>query len=128
MNRDIGVRRILAVFIDLVVFVVLWIALGALLGAPSFFYALVIFFVADIGLTAYRGVTAGRLITGVRVARLDGTQPGLASAVIRTALILATGWAGLLWVSLVLWWDRERGMSARLWWDAAAGTRLVSSQ
>ena len=123
-----GVRRILAVFIDFLVFFALWLALGIFIAMGSLYYALAVFFVADVVLTAFLGVSAGRFLLGIRVAQLDGGRPGPWRAVVRTALVIATGWAGLLWLSLSLWYDREREMSSRLWWDGAAGTRLVSGR
>lgn len=123
-----GVRRILAVFIDFFVFFALWLALGVFIAVGSIYYALAVFFLVDVALTSLFGVSAGRFLSGIRVARIDGGRPGPWRALVRTALVFATGWAGLLWVSLSLWWDRDGGMSSRLWWDAAAGTRLVSAR
>jgi uncharacterized RDD family membrane protein YckC len=124
-----GVRRIFAVVIDFSVFYALWFAVGLFIAAGSIYYALAAFFLIDVVLTAFFGVTAGRALTGIRVARIDGGQPGLGSAVIRTALVFTTGWAGLMWVTLSLWWSREEGsdqpMPERLWWDAAGRTAVV---
>lgn len=123
-----GVRRILAVFIDVFAYSVVWASTNALAHGGSVPYGLAAVFVLDVALTSF-GVSAGRWITGIRVAAVEGGRPGLRRSLIRTALAFATGWVGLGWVSLLLWWRREEGsdrpMPDRLWWDSAAGTQVV---
>ena len=123
-----GVRRILAIFIDFLVFFALWYALGIFICAVSFYYALAAFLLVDVALTSFLGVSVGRLLTGIRVARLDGGRPGPWRALLRTMLVFVTGWAGLLVVTIILWLDRDSEMLRRLWWDAAAGTHLISAR
>jgi uncharacterized RDD family membrane protein YckC len=126
-----GVRRILAVFIDFLVFFALWITIGAFFSIGSFYYALGVLFLLDAALTALWGATPGRWLTGIRVARINGLKPGIRAALIRTAIVFLTGWAGLILVSLMLGVRKEtesdRAMPSRMWWDAAAGTRIVRS-
>lgn len=126
-----GVRRILAVFIDVFAYSAIWGFGNAVAHGSPVPYGVAAAFVLDVALTAY-GVSAGRWLTGIRVARIEGGRPGLWRALGRTALVFATGWLGLVWLSLLLWWRREEGsdrpMPARLWWDAAAGTQLVTAR
>ena len=117
------VRRILAVFLDTVVFFALWTAVGAVFAQGSLFYTVALFFVLDVGLTAFLGVSLGRWITGIRVEKADGSRPGLVAALIRTVLTFLTGWVGLFVFTWTAWLGF--GKLTRLWWDAAAGTRLV---
>jgi uncharacterized RDD family membrane protein YckC len=64
-------------------------------------------------LTTFLGASAGQVLRGLRVVRLDGRPPGLARSVLRTLLLL-------LLVPAVIW-DRDgRGLH-----DKAAGTMLV---
>jgi uncharacterized RDD family membrane protein YckC len=64
-------------------------------------------------LTTFLGASAGQVMRGLRVVRLDGRPPGLARSVLRTLLLL-------LLVPAVIW-DRDgRGLH-----DKAAGTMLV---
>lgn len=126
-----NVRRLLAVFIDFFVFFAAWIASGALFAVGSVYYALGFLFVLDVALTAFLGVSLGRWLTGIRVVRADGRQPGLVPALLRTAIVFLTGWAGLF-VFMVTEWFAHIGVEGtvprRMWWDAAAGTRLVASK
>ena len=85
-TRAIGVRRILAVFIDACLFLAVWAAVGASGVDGSVLYSLAGFLALDIALTAYRGVSIGRLITGIKVARIGGGAPGLGRAALRTGL------------------------------------------
>jgi hypothetical protein len=77
-------------------------------------------------LTAFNGVSAGRWVARIRVVRVaDGRPPGLWAALLRTGLVVLTGWFGLFSYSL-----RVRFLGAappRMWWDAAAGTQLVAA-
>ena len=81
-------RRLGAIFIDwlLCTFIVL-----ALLRPPSQSYVeywtLAVFAVQDVVLTALIGLTVGKRVFGIRVARLDGRIIG-AWAVVRTLLLL----------------------------------------
>lgn len=124
-----GVRRILAVFIDFFVFFAAWAVVGALITAGSFYYALGVFLIVDVALTAFLGASVGRWITGIRVVRVTGGRPGLGRALLRTTVVLVSGWAGLLLLSWLLWLrrllDSDRPIPDRMWWDAAAGTHLV---
>ena len=132
MNTASGIRRSLAVFIDLFAYSVIWGVIGAVAHESSTYVGLAIIFLLDVVLTALVGASPGRWITGIRVVRLDGGRPGFVPALIRTALTFSTGWAGLLFISFLLWFRGEygsdRGMPARLWWDAAAGTHLMRAR
>ncbi len=124
-------RRALAVFIDVFVVYAMWAVSGALIRVGSFYYALGFFFVLDVCLTAFLGVSLGRWITRIRVARPDGSRPGPVAALIRTAIVFLTGWVGLLVflvTTLLGHWGFEGLTPTRMWWDAAAGTRLVSAR
>jgi uncharacterized RDD family membrane protein YckC len=74
-----------------------------------------IFAVQDFLLTATAGVTIGKRLTGLRVARLDGRPVGFGPALVRTVLLML--------VVPVLIMDRDlRGLQ-----DKAAGTVVVRS-
>ncbi len=126
-----AMRRMLAVFIDFFVIYGAWGAFGPLSRVFSFYYALGFFFVLDVCLTAFRGVSLGRWLTGIRVVKLNGGEPGLGAALLRTAIVFLTGWVGLLIflvTALLARWGFEGLFPSRMWWDAAAGTRLVSAK
>ncbi len=53
------------------------------------YWALAIFAAENFLLTALTGLTLGKRLTGIRVARLDGRPVGLGWALIRTVLLLA---------------------------------------
>ena len=114
-------RRIIAVFIDTIVFFAIWTVIGLAFSQGSLFYTVAVFFVIDVVLTAFLGVSLGRLVTGIRVVRETGATPGIVPALIRTVLVFVSGWAGLL----LYWWAGRVGFGARMWWDAAAKTRIV---
>lgn len=119
-------RRAIAVFVDTIVFFALWTAIGFIATDGPLLYTAGVYFVVDVVLTAVLGVSVGRLVTGIRVARQDGSRPGLVPALIRTALVFVSGWAGLFAFS---WFARLGvGNLSRLWWDRAAGTQLVMSR
>jgi RDD family len=129
MTQASGVRRILAVFVDAFVFFAIWGAVGLIARTGTIFYALGIFFVLDTLLTSFFGVSAGRQLAGIRVARSTGGRPGIVPALIRTALVFLTGWVGLLvisvWLAVLRMFESDRPIPSRMWWDAAAGTQMV---
>jgi uncharacterized RDD family membrane protein YckC len=89
-----------------------WFILGTV------YFGLAGIFLLDVVLTAGFGASFGRWVTGIRVARADGSPPGFVPTLIGTALTFSTGWAGLLFVTLMLWVNSdessELGMPARL--------------
>jgi len=126
-----AMRRMLAVIIDFFAVYAAWGVLGAVIAVGSFYYALGLFFLLDVGLTAFRGVSLGRWLTGIRVVKVDGGQPGVGAALLRTTIVFLTGWGGILMfiVSAALArWGFEDLFPSRMWWDAAARTRLVSTR
>ena len=52
------------------------------------YWTLVVFAVQDYLLTALTGLTLGKRLTGIRVARLDGRPVGLLWGLVRTVLLL----------------------------------------
>ena len=52
------------------------------------YWTLVVFAVQDYLLTALTGLTLGKRLTGIRVARLDGRPVGFGWALVRTLLLL----------------------------------------
>ena len=52
------------------------------------YWTLVVFAVQDYLLTALTGLTLGKRLTGIRVARLDGRPVGLGWGLVRTLLLL----------------------------------------
>ena len=58
-------------------------------GHPAQYWTLAIFGVATYVLTALTGLTLGKRLTGIRVARLDGKPVGFLWALVRTLLLLA---------------------------------------
>ena len=121
-----GIRRAVAVFVDVLVFFAFWVVFGLVVTSGSLFYALALFLLIDIGLTAFLGLSPGRLAAGIRVVRdVDGAPPGLLAALVRTVIVVLSGWIGLF---VYLLQRRYAGGSApRMWWDAAAGTRLAAA-
>ena len=119
-----GLRRSLAVFVDFLVFFAIWIAIGLVAPTGSVFYTLALFLVVDVVLTAFFGLSPGRFAAGIRVVRATaGGPPGLLAALIRTGLVVISGWLGLfLYLLSLRYLDRS---PQRMWWDAAARTRLV---
>jgi uncharacterized RDD family membrane protein YckC len=120
-----GVRRIVAVFIDWFVFFGIWIAVGIFIQMNSLFVALGLFVLVDVLMTGFIGRSAGRFATGIRVVRADGNAPGLARALVRTTLVLFTGFVGFFVYALGA---KFGAPTPRMWWDAAAGTQLVSTR
>jgi uncharacterized RDD family membrane protein YckC len=53
------------------------------------YWALAIFAAENFLLTALTGLTLGKRLTGIRVARLDGKPVGFGWALVRTVLLLA---------------------------------------
>jgi uncharacterized RDD family membrane protein YckC len=112
-------RRLLALFLDwalswLVAVLIVGLAGNADPAARSL-ANLAVFAVETWLLTAMVGVTAGKLLCGLRVHRLDGRPVGFGWALVRTVLLLA--------VLPPLVWDRDyRGLH-----DRAANTIVVRS-
>ena len=76
-------RRVGALLID-------W-AICTLIAVALFhdqYWTLVVFAVQDYLLTALAGMTLGKRLTGIRVARLDGKPVGLLWGLVRTVLLL----------------------------------------
>ncbi len=76
-------RRLGALLID-------WFACS-LIAVAAFhdqYWALVVFAVEDYLLTALTGLTLGKRVFGIRVARLDGRPVGLGWGLVRTLLLL----------------------------------------
>ena len=126
IRRADGLRRAVAVFVDFLVFFAIWMAAGLVAPTGSLYYALGLFVLIDIVLTAFLGLSPGRFAARIRVVRdVDGGPPGLWAALLRTVIVVLTGWIGLF---VYLLQRRYVGGSAlRMWWDAAARTRLTSS-
>lgn len=119
-----GVRRIVAVFIDWLVFFAIWAIVGTVVQVDSIFISLGLFVVLDILMTGFIGRSAGRFATDIRVVRLDGSPPGIVRALVRTMLVLFTGLVGFFVYTLSA---RYGASTPRMWWDAAAGTQLAST-
>jgi uncharacterized RDD family membrane protein YckC len=77
-------RRLLALLIDwlLCMLISLW-------ASHSQVWTLPIFALQDYVLTALAGITIGKRLLGIRVARLDGKPVGFGWALLRTLLLLA---------------------------------------
>ncbi len=115
------VRRVAAVLIDCCLFVASWAVIETFDRHNAVIYATAIFVLIDIILTASLGTSPGRFVSGVRVMTAKGAVPGLPRALLRTALVLLTGWVGVLvFVSSGVY-------PKRMWWDAAAGTTIVGT-
>ncbi|HET6310407.1 MAG TPA: RDD family protein [Candidatus Nitrosotalea sp.] len=118
-----GSRRVLAVFLDFWGFFLIWISIAILQPVNSLLYSMAFYLTLDTALTAFLGTTPGRLIAGIRLVRAkDGRRPGVRTALLRTGLILATGWLGLFAYVIRL---VGAGPVHRMWWDTLAGTQLV---
>jgi uncharacterized RDD family membrane protein YckC len=76
-------RRLGALLIDWVI-----CSLIALAVFHDQYWTLVVFAVQDYLLTALTGLTLGKRLTGIRVARLDGRPVGLLWGLVRTVLLL----------------------------------------
>ena len=110
--RSVGsmARRVGALLIDWVVCTLIAVALF-----HDQYWTLVVFAVEDYLLTALAGMTIGKRLTGIRVARLDGKPVGFVWALVRTILLLA--------VVPALITDRDlRGLH-----DRAANTIVIRS-
>ena len=77
-------RRVGALLIDWVVCTLIAVALF-----HDQYWTLAVFAVQDYLLTALAGITIGKRLTGIRVARLDGRPVGFLWAAVRTVLLLA---------------------------------------
>ena len=99
---------------------------GLVAPTGSLYYALGLFLLIDIALTAFLGLSPGRFAARIRVVRdVDGGPPGLWAALLRTVIVVLTGWIGLF--VYLLQRRYVDGSAPRMWWDAAARTRLTSS-
>ena len=76
-------RRVGALLIDWVVCTLIAVAVF-----HDQYWTLVVFAVQDYLLTALAGMTLGKRLTGIRVARLDGKPVGLLWGLVRTVLLL----------------------------------------
>jgi hypothetical protein len=76
-------RRVGALLIDWVVCTLIAVALF-----HDQYWTLVVFAVEDYLLTSLAGITIGKRLTGIRVARLDGKPVGLLWGLVRTLLLL----------------------------------------
>ncbi|MFA1547424.1 RDD family protein [Actinomadura chokoriensis] len=110
-------RRLVALFLDWALSMLVASLLARGLGwdpSERSMWTLVIFGLQAWVLTALLGVTIGKRLCGIRVARLDGRPVGLGWALARTALLLL--------VLPALFWDRDyRGMH-----DRASNTIVVN--
>ena len=76
-------RRVGALLIDWVVCTLIAVAVF-----HDQYWTIVVFAVQDYLLTALTGLTLGKRLTGIRVARLDGKPVGLLWGLVRTVLLL----------------------------------------
>ena len=76
-------RRVAALLIDWVICTLIAVALF-----HDQYWTIVVFAVQDYLLTALTGMTLGKRLTGIRVARLDGKPVGLLWGLVRTVLLL----------------------------------------
>ena len=76
-------RRVAALLIDWVICTLIAVALF-----HDQYWTIVVFAVQDYLLTALAGMTLGKRLTGIRVARLDGKPVGLLWGLVRTVLLL----------------------------------------
>ena len=76
-------RRVGALLIDWVVCTLIAVAVF-----HDQYWTIVVFAVQDYLLTALAGMTLGKRLTGIRVARLDGKPVGLLWGLVRTVLLL----------------------------------------
>lgn len=80
-------RRVGALLIDWLLCTVIVVALIRPAQVQVEYWTLAIFALEDLVLTALTGLTVGKRIMGIRVARLDGSMVG-AWALVRTGLLL----------------------------------------
>ncbi|TDD34848.1 RDD family protein [Actinomadura sp. KC06] len=110
-------RRLVALFVDWGLSMLVASLLARSLGwnpAERSMWTLVIFAIQAWLLTAFIGVTIGKRLCGIRVARLDGRPVGLVWALARTLLLV------LIVPALI--WDRDyRGLH-----DRASNTAVVN--
>ena len=124
MPRAGGMKRVLAIVVDWFVVGIIPTAIVPVAHEWSGFYGWVLFLLLDVVLTAFYGQTPGRYAARIRVVRArDGGPPGLWPALLRTILVLISGWLGLFVYLLSLRYADQA--PRRMWWDAAAGTQLV---
>ena len=76
-------RRVAALLIDWVICTLIAVAVF-----HDQYWTIVVFAVQDYLLTALAGMTLGKRLTGIRVARLDGKPVGLLWGLVRTVLLL----------------------------------------
>jgi RDD family len=126
LPRAGGMKRVLAIVVDWFVVGIISTAIVPVAHEWSSLYGWVLFLLLDVVLTAFYGQTPGRYVARLRVVSVrGGGPPGLWPALLRTTLVLISGWLGLFVYLLSLRYaDRA---PRRMWWDAAAGTQLVSA-
>ncbi len=81
-------RRLAALFIDWLLCMAIAVALARPRPGDAGYWTLAVFAAQDAVLTALTGLTVGKRLLGIRVARLDGSVVG-AWALLRTLLLLA---------------------------------------
>ncbi len=124
LPRVSGMRRVGSILADWFVWGVVASVVQIFKPDWGAFIALVLYILADVVLTAFLGQSPGRYVARIRVVRVHGgSRPGLLSALLRTVLIIVSGWLGLFIYLLALRFTGES--PKRMWWDAAAGTQLV---
>jgi hypothetical protein len=124
LPRAGGLRRVWALVVDWLAWGVIASAFQAAVLDYRAFYGLIAFLVIDVVLTAFIGQSPGRYVARIRVVRVvDGGRPGLGLALLRTGLVVVSGWLGIFIYLLALRYVDQS--PKRMWWDAAAGTQLV---
>lgn len=116
-------------FADFAIYFGVFAAVGILTapvgGSVAGPYVVPVLLVLHVVLTALYGSSPGRLLLGVRVIRADGEAPGLGPAIVRTLIVVASGWAGAFWFAEA---TGHASAPRRMWWDVAAGTFVVASR
>ncbi|HYK31896.1 MAG TPA: RDD family protein [Streptosporangiaceae bacterium] len=82
-------RRVGALFIDWLLCTFIVVALIRPARADVEYWTLLVFAAQDFVLTALTGLTIGKRLLGIRVARLDGKMVGPLWGLLRTVLLLA---------------------------------------
>ena len=81
-------RRVGAIFIDWLLCTLIVVALIKPTRADVEYWTLLVFAAQDFVLTALTGLTIGKRLLGIRVARLDGKMIGPLWGLLRTVLLL----------------------------------------
>ena len=139
MQEDVHVtgRRILATFVDGLVFGVLYTVMTVLFGIfavdtehlavygsmrailPNMVYGVLVI-CYHILLEGYLGQTLGKMLLSIKVVREDnGEVPGLGAATIRTLLRIKMGYSATWWPSKRCWF-RRRDNAWETWQHAPA--------